>query len=83
MCSDVTSEVTGADEAFRAVGTFVGLLSRVRQHMPLKVGELCKSPRTNLAGVGLFSGMNTVMNLEMSSQDESLWTFLTFVRLLS
>ena len=76
-------EITRAHEPFGAVRTFVRLLSGMRQHMSLKVGELSKSPGTNLAGIGFFSCMNTVMNLEMSGQHERFRTFFTFMRFFS
>ena len=77
------AEIAGAHESLGAVGTFVRLLPGMGEHVTLQVGQLGKSPGTNLAGVRFFSGMYTIMNLEVSCEHERLRTFFTFVRLFS
>jgi hypothetical protein len=57
----------------------MGLLSGMGQHVSLEICELGKSPGTNLAGIGFFSGMDSVMYLEMSGQDKRFRTLLTFM----
>lgn len=79
----VPAEIAGAHESLGTIRAFVGLLPGMGEHMTLQVGQLGKSPGTNLAGVRFFSGMYTVMNLEVSCKHERLRTFFTFVRLFS
>lgn len=61
--SYMTSEVAGADESFRTIRAFVGLLSGVSENVPLKISQLGKTSLAYITGVWFLASMYSIVNL--------------------